>query len=428
PTGPSALDTDIAAEVSSVPGGSGANQAAWLAALGVPVRLTARVGTADAGLHLGLLTRAGVDCALTVDPDVATGSIVVVVGDDGTRSMFTDRGANARLDADDLPSARLDGLSHLHVTGHAFLEPGARAAVVSLWQNAGSAGLSRSVDVGSAGLLSAFGTEFLDWTEGGDVVFANPAEGRIVAGLDDAASSNEVITTLLQHFPVVVLKLGPEGAVMASGSAIVVCPPTDGVIVDPTGAGDAFCAGFLASWLERAGLPEACASATRAAAAAMARVGGRPPVGPGPGEASAAATTGPPWERLRLAARAASETAYAPYSGLRVGAAGLADEGGILIGSNVENASFGLTLCAECGLVSALRATGAERLVAVSVVAQDGEPLTPCGRCRQLLFDNGGPDLLIDRGPAADPIRLGALLPGAFGPVELNKRREPRPR
>jgi cytidine deaminase len=172
----------------------------------------------------------------------------------------------------------------------------------------------------------------------------------------------------------------------------------------------------------------------------VARVGGRPALGPDPGEANAAASgataapsdevggapiTGPPWERLRQAARAASETAYAPYSGLRVGAAGLTDGGDVLIGCNVENASFGLTLCAECGLVSALRAAAKERLVAVSVVAQDGEPLTPCGRCRQLLLDNGGPDLLVDRGPAVDPISLGELLPGAFGPGELAERREP---
>jgi cytidine deaminase len=251
----------------------------------------------------------------------------------------------------------------------------------------------------------------------------------------------------MQHYPVVVLKLGAEGAIAAAGSAVVVCSPSDGVVVDPTGAGDAFCAGFLASWLDRAGLPEACAAGTRAAAAAVARVGGRPPLGPDPekGNPTAAAATasataaatdpstaglarataGLPWERLRHATRTASATAYAPYSGLRVGAAGLSDDGEVLIGCNVENASFGLTLCAECGLVSALRAGGSARLVAVSVVAQDGESLTPCGRCRQLLLDNGGPGLLIDRGRAADPLRLDELLPGAFGPSDLAERREP---
>ncbi len=427
PLGPSALDTDIAAEVSFVPGGSGANQAAWLAALGVSVRLAGRVGIADAGLHVALLAQAGVDTALCVDPDVATGSIVVVVGDDGTRSMFTDRGANARLDAGDLTTALLDGISHLHVTGHALLEPTARAAVASLWQAAATRGLSRSVDVGTAGFLRGFGSEFLDWTAGADVIFANPDEGRIVVGLDLAASRDDVIAGLLQRYGVVVLKLGPEGAIAATGTAVVMCPPSEGGVVDPTGAGDAFCAGFLDSWLDGAGLPEACAAATRTAATAMASVGGRPPLRGATSLAPAppGAITALPWERLRHAAGAASATAYAPYSGLRVGAAGLTDDGDILTGCNVENASFGLTLCAECGLVSALRAAGSDRLVAVSVVAQDGGPLTPCGRCRQLLLDNGGPDLLIDRGPAAAPVRLGELLPGAFGSGELAERREP---
>ena len=81
---------------------------------------------------------------------------------------------------------------------------------------------------------------------------------------------------------------------------------------------------------------------------------------------------------------------YAPYSGVHVGAAGLTDDGRVVLGCNVENASFGLTLCAECGLVSALHASGGGRLVAVSVVAGDGRPLSPCGRCRQLLFEAGG--------------------------------------
>lgn len=129
------------------------------------------------------------------------------------------------------------------------------------------------------------------------------------------------------------------------------------------------------------------------------------------------------WERLRSEATAASSRAYAPYSGLAVGAAGLTSEGHIVRGCNVENASYGLTLCAECGLVSALHASGGGRLVAVSIVAGDGEPLSPCGRCRQLLYEAGGPDLLVDAGTAAQPVLLSELLPGAFGTSELEERR-----
>jgi cytidine deaminase len=134
------------------------------------------------------------------------------------------------------------------------------------------------------------------------------------------------------------------------------------------------------------------------------------------------------WAALRTAATAAAAHAYAPYSRLRVGAAGLAADGTVVTGCNVENASFGLTLCAECGLVSALHAAGGSRLVAVSVVAADGAPLVPCGRCRQLLIEAGGAGLLLDGD--AGPREIGALLPDAFTGADLAGRRthggEPR--
>ena len=99
---------------------------------------------------------------------------------------------------------------------------------------------------------------------------------------------------------------------------------------------------------------------------------------------------------LRDAAAAAARHAYTPYSGYRVGAAGRVDDGRVVTGCNVENASYGLTLCAECGMVSALHATGGGRLVEVEVADPDGRPLLPCGRCRQLLLEAGGPDLPVN--------------------------------
>ncbi len=130
------------------------------------------------------------------------------------------------------------------------------------------------------------------------------------------------------------------------------------------------------------------------------------------------------WPALRAAATAAAERAYAPYSGLRVGAAGLTADGQVVTGCNVENSSYGLTLCAECGLVSALHASGAGSLRAVAVVAGDGQPLLPCGRCRQLLLEAGGPDLLVDT--AEGPVELKVLLPAAFTGADLAARREVR--
>ena len=122
------------------------------------------------------------------------------------------------------------------------------------------------------------------------------------------------------------------------------------------------------------------------------------------------------WDALRAAALAVAENAYAPYSHFHVGAAGIVDDGRLITGCNVENASYGLALCAECGLVSALHATGGGRLVAVVCVG-NGAPVMPCGRCRQLLMENGGPDLLVDGD--GTPRRMEDLLPGAFSAREL---------
>jgi cytidine deaminase len=132
-------------------------------------------------------------------------------------------------------------------------------------------------------------------------------------------------------------------------------------------------------------------------------------------------TTAIDWDELRCSARQMAARAYAPYSGVHVGTAGLTDDGRIVLGSNVENASYGLTLCAECSLVSHLVGTRGTRLVAVCTVAGDGEPIAPCGRCRQVLFEFGGAELLVDTN--AGPVTLGELLPWAFGPEDVVTRR-----
>jgi cytidine deaminase len=134
--------------------------------------------------------------------------------------------------------------------------------------------------------------------------------------------------------------------------------------------------------------------------------------------------TSPDWQALRAAATAVARNAYAPYSRLHVGAAALVDDGRVVTGCNVENASYGLGLCAECAIASMLNVTGGGRLVAISVVAGDGQFLAPCGRCRQVLYEFGGAALLLDAGGDRDPYTLGELLPVAFGPDDIDARRE----
>ncbi|MET9875993.1 cytidine deaminase [Actinacidiphila glaucinigra] len=126
------------------------------------------------------------------------------------------------------------------------------------------------------------------------------------------------------------------------------------------------------------------------------------------------------WEGLRARARDAMSRAYVPYSHFPVGAAALVDDGRVISACNVENASYGLGLCAECGLVSTLHATGGGRLVAFTCVDRKGDQLMPCGRCRQLLWEHGGPELLVEM---SDGIRtMREVLPDAFGPDDLINR------
>jgi cytidine deaminase len=125
------------------------------------------------------------------------------------------------------------------------------------------------------------------------------------------------------------------------------------------------------------------------------------------------------WPALRAAAAAAMERAYAPYSGFKVGVAGLVDDGRVVTGCNVENAAYGVALCAECGMVSQLHITGGGRLVAVSCVDSHGEPLMACGRCRQLLWENGGPTCVVETPQGLLP--MTEVLPQAFSADDLDR-------
>lgn len=125
------------------------------------------------------------------------------------------------------------------------------------------------------------------------------------------------------------------------------------------------------------------------------------------------------WSALRRKAAEAMGNAYAPYSGFPIGAAALTEDGRTVCGCNVENASYGLSLCAECGLVSELYATGGGTLTALTCHDRSGARVLPCGRCRQLLHEHGGPRMLVDT--PQGPLPLSDLLPTAFGPADLTR-------
>ncbi len=123
------------------------------------------------------------------------------------------------------------------------------------------------------------------------------------------------------------------------------------------------------------------------------------------------------WDTLKAAAVEAMGHAYAPYSNFSVGAAATVDDGRVIVGCNVENAAYGVALCAECGVVSQLHITGGGRLTHFVCVNKSGEVIMPCGRCRQLLYENGGPDLLLMT--VSGVKRMDEVLPDAFGPDDL---------
>ena len=283
PSEPAAARTDTPSVIRSCPGGSAANQAAWLAYLGTPVAFAGRVGARDAEYHQRELARAGVRTHLAVDPDADTGSIVIMVARDGERTMFTDRGANLRLQRSDLPARLLDDAAVLHLTGYTFCEPPLLEVALWLIGEARSRGLAVTIDPGSAAFLARMSPgAFLRWTAGAAVCFPNRDEAEVLTGHTDPAA---MAVTLTRYYGTVVVTLGGQGCVLAvPGEAPVRIPAYPAHVRDTTGAGDAFCAAFLSRWLADIGEPRsrrpdltrAADFAARTAAKVVTRLGARP--------------------------------------------------------------------------------------------------------------------------------------------------------
>jgi sugar/nucleoside kinase (ribokinase family) len=269
---------DNPAAIQARPGGSAANQAAWMAHLGLDVVFAGRAGAGDVEFHRRELSRFGVLPMLAADRSAATGSIVVLVGPDGDRTMITDRGANLRLTPADVPAGLFDGVALLHLTGYSFFEPGPRGVALSLVAEARRRGAPFTIDPGSAAFLDVLEPgAFLKWTEGAAVCFPNRDEAAVLTGSGTTADPAAMAARLAGHYGAVVVKLGAEGAVLASGDAppvSITARPAE--VRDTTGAGDAFCAGFLATWLATGDMAAAAASGAEAAAVAVSRLGGRP--------------------------------------------------------------------------------------------------------------------------------------------------------
>ena len=269
---PLAAGSDAPAVIRFHGGGSAANTAAWLAQAGAEPVLVGRVGDDERGRAARHeLRAAGVHARLALDPELPTGTCVVLVRPDGERTMAPDAGANDGLADADLSDELLVSADHLHVAGYALLRPGSRPAARAAISRAVGHGMTVSVDPSSAALLSP---EFLDHADGARLLLPNADEAQMLSGERDP---EQAAKTLAGRFGEVVVTLGAKGALWTDGRASV---RADAIRVeaalDSTGAGDAFAAGLLAARLEGAAPAEALAAGARLAAEAVARPGGRP--------------------------------------------------------------------------------------------------------------------------------------------------------
>ena len=275
PEGPLVRGSDRRASIESRPGGSGANQAVWLGAMGEPVRFAARVGARDIPALSAHFAEFGVEACLAADPQAGSGVLVTLIDPDGERSFLTDRGANLNLSARDLPAQLLDGVALLMVSGYAFFAPGPRAAVMALLAAARARGIATAVDAASVGFLHEVGVPaFLSWTAGIDTIFANADEAL---ALTDAVRRPEQLAALARHYGRAVIKLGSGGALVGRAGEVVATAPAPTVtVIDSTGAGDAFAAGFIAAELKGADIDAALAAGIRAGSQAVTQLGGQP--------------------------------------------------------------------------------------------------------------------------------------------------------
>jgi len=274
-SGPVAPGSDSPAQIRYAAGGAGANVAAWLAALDVPVSLVGRVGADDAGRRcVRELADAGVEVAVVVDTEATTGTVIALVDPDGERSMVPDRGANLLLCATDIDERLFGPGAHLHLSGYPLLDSGSRSAAVHVLGLARGAGMTISVDPASAAPLRVLGAErFLALTEGADLLLPNRAEAEVLTGHSDPMSAAR---RLGSRYAAVVVTCGADGAVWAAGGDMGRLPAEAARVVDTTGAGDAFAAGLLEAFVTERPLAACVAAGTRLAARAVGVIGAQP--------------------------------------------------------------------------------------------------------------------------------------------------------
>lgn len=273
---PPAPGTDTPAEIAVLPGGAGANVAAWAAHCGARVRLLARAGRDSADWHRAALVRAGVDAHVRIDPEAPTGKVVALVDGGGERSFLTDSGASVRLGPEDWEPGLLTGVTHVHLSGYLFFTASGSALAALAAAEAHARGATVSVDPASAGFIAGSGVRaVLAALAGADTVFPNSAEASLLTGHPSPAAAARSLAASLGATAVVTA--AADGAYLAApGAPAVHIPATPVTPLDSTGAGDAFAGAYLAA-VQSGSAPRTAAAAGCATAATAVRTsGGRP--------------------------------------------------------------------------------------------------------------------------------------------------------
>ena len=280
PEGALRKGSDRKARIEIKPGGSAANQAVWLAANNVPCTLVARVGADDQAELAHQFQRVGVEPQFVADKDRSTGVLVSMISADGERSFYTDRGANEALCLGDMPGDVLKNVSLILLSGYSFFVPGPRALVRELLGLARAQGIGVAIDPASAGFIKDVGVaNFLEWTRGASFLFPNAEEAALLSGKD---THLEQLQFLENSYGRVILKCGEEGAkalrvgTVKPEKTIVHIPAQPVDVVDTTGAGDAFVAGFIAKYLRGDDLETCLGNGVAQGAKAVTKLGGRP--------------------------------------------------------------------------------------------------------------------------------------------------------
>ncbi|MCF6326180.1 MAG: PfkB family carbohydrate kinase [Devosiaceae bacterium] len=275
PEGDLRIGSDRAAEIAMKHGGAAANQAVWLAATGQKVKLVARIGENGAPELVKRFKDKNIETVFTIDKSRETGMLVAIVTKDGERSFYTDRGANMALNIADVPKDILDDVGLIMLSGYSFFADGPRDVVGQIMSWAKQKNIKVAIDPASAGFIKDAGVnQFLDWIKGAAILLLNLEEAELLSGEKSLARQLAVLSEL---FDLVIIKKGAKGAsaLQKNGTMIEVEAPYV-KIVDSTGAGDAFAAGFIRAYLGKNSLVKCLEAGVVNGSMAVTQMGSQP--------------------------------------------------------------------------------------------------------------------------------------------------------